>query len=161
LTWSNCLLRCFSSSSKVPRSQDLHKGCPGLTWCLELHEDLQPTDNALSIAEIGALALAVVCISTGVALARPTFMAALSVHVPPQRQGVVMGTAQSLVAATDIVTRSKPTRGSGGGGVFGVNFRKGFLPYISSTGTSRERHIAVVCDGMSNETLRSLSSHWR
>lgn len=53
---------------------------------------------------IGSLALAVLCISTGVALARPTFIAALSVHVPQQRQGVVMGTVQSLVAVTDIVT---------------------------------------------------------
>lgn len=52
---------------------------------------------------IATLAFAVLCISTGVALARPTFLAALSVHVPPGRQGVVMGTAQSLVAGTDIV----------------------------------------------------------
>lgn len=54
--------------------------------------------------EIWMLAFAVVCVSTGVALARPTFMAALSVHVPQQRQGLVMGTAQSLVAVTDIAT---------------------------------------------------------
>ena len=54
--------------------------------------------------EIPTLALAVLCISTGVALARPTFIAALSVHVPRQRQGVVMGSFQSLVAVTDIVT---------------------------------------------------------
>lgn len=53
---------------------------------------------------IPALALAVLCISTGVALARPTFLAALSVHVPQSRQGVVMGTAQALVAATDVVS---------------------------------------------------------
>lgn len=53
---------------------------------------------------IPALALAVVTISTGVALARPTFLAALSVHVPENRQGVVMGTAQALVAATDVVS---------------------------------------------------------
>lgn len=53
---------------------------------------------------IPTLALAVVCISSGVALARPTFLAALSVHVPQQRQGIVMGTAQSLVAVTDIIT---------------------------------------------------------
>jgi DHA1 family tetracycline resistance protein-like MFS transporter len=53
---------------------------------------------------IPMLAFAVLCISTGVALARPTFMAALSVHVPQQRQGVVMGTAQALVAVTDIVS---------------------------------------------------------
>ena len=53
---------------------------------------------------IPTLALAVLCISTGVALARPTFMAALSVRVPQERQGVVMGTVQSLVAVTDIVS---------------------------------------------------------
>jgi DHA1 family tetracycline resistance protein-like MFS transporter len=53
---------------------------------------------------IAALALAVLCVSSGVALARPTFVAALSVHVGQQRQGVVMGTAQSLVAVTDIVS---------------------------------------------------------
>ncbi|MEV7085643.1 MFS transporter [Streptomyces sp. NPDC093085] len=56
------------------------------------------------VTEIWGLALAVLCVSTGVALARPTFMAALSVHVPPDRQGVVMGASQSLVAATDVVT---------------------------------------------------------
>ncbi|WP_414814956.1 MFS transporter [Rhizobium sp. IY2] len=54
--------------------------------------------------DIATLAFAVLCISTGVALARPTFVAALSVHVPQQRQGIVMGTTQSLVAVTDIVT---------------------------------------------------------
>jgi len=53
---------------------------------------------------IAALAFAVLCVSTGVALARPTFVAALSVHVPRQRQGVVMGTIQSLVAVTDIAS---------------------------------------------------------
>jgi len=53
---------------------------------------------------IPALAFAVLCISTGVALARPTFMAALSVQVPHERQGVVMGTLQSLVAVTDIAS---------------------------------------------------------
>ncbi|WP_431674352.1 MFS transporter [Rhizobium leguminosarum] len=54
--------------------------------------------------DIVTLAFAVLCISTGVALARPTFVAALSVHVPQQRQGIVMGATQSLVAVTDIVT---------------------------------------------------------
>lgn len=53
---------------------------------------------------IPMLAFAVVFVSTGVALARPTFVAALSVHVPQQRQGIVMGAAQSLVAVTDIVS---------------------------------------------------------
>jgi MFS family permease len=53
---------------------------------------------------IPTLAFAVFCISTGVALARPTFMAALSVRVPRERQGVAMGTIQSLVAVTDVIS---------------------------------------------------------
>jgi hypothetical protein len=53
---------------------------------------------------IATLSLAILCISTGVALARPTFAAALSVHAPRQRQGIIMGAIQSLVAVTDIVT---------------------------------------------------------
>ena len=53
---------------------------------------------------IVTLAFAVICVSTGVALARPTFVSALSVHVPQQRQGVVMGATQSLVAVTDIAS---------------------------------------------------------
>lgn len=53
---------------------------------------------------IPVLALAVLCVSTGDALAKPTYLAAISVHVPPQRQGVVMGAAQSLVAVADIVS---------------------------------------------------------
>lgn len=59
---------------------------------------------AAAATGIGALAFAVLCVSTGVALARPTFVAALSVHVPRQRQGVVMGSIQSLVAVTDIAS---------------------------------------------------------
>lgn len=55
-------------------------------------------------SSIGMLALAVLCVSTGAALARPTFLAALSVHVPRQRQGMVMGAFQSLVAVTDIMS---------------------------------------------------------
>ncbi|MBU1314746.1 MAG: MFS transporter [Alphaproteobacteria bacterium] len=55
-------------------------------------------------SNIPTLAFAVLCISTGVALARPTFMAALSVQVPEERQGIVMGTIQSLVAVTDIAS---------------------------------------------------------
>ncbi|ANM10527.1 MULTISPECIES: MFS transporter [unclassified Rhizobium] len=55
-------------------------------------------------ADIPTLAFSVLLISTGVALARPTFVAALSVHVPRRRQGVVMGATQSLVAVTEIVT---------------------------------------------------------
>ena len=53
---------------------------------------------------IPALALAVLCISTADALAKPTYLAALSVHVPSERQGVVMGTGQALVAVTDIAS---------------------------------------------------------
>jgi MFS family permease len=53
---------------------------------------------------IATLSFAILCISTGEALARPTFIAALSVHVPQQRQGVAMGAMQSLVAVTDIIT---------------------------------------------------------
>ena len=53
---------------------------------------------------VPVLAFAVLCISTGDALAKPTYLAALSVHVPPGRQGVVMGTGQALVAVTDIAS---------------------------------------------------------
>ncbi|MDH0117853.1 MFS transporter (plasmid) [Agrobacterium pusense] len=51
---------------------------------------------------IPILFLAVLCVSTGDALAKPTYMAALSTRVPSQRQGVVLGAAQSLVAIADI-----------------------------------------------------------
>jgi MFS family permease len=53
---------------------------------------------------IPVLLLAVLCVSTGDALAKPTYMAALSAHVPLQRQGVVLGAAQSLVAVADIAS---------------------------------------------------------
>lgn len=53
---------------------------------------------------IPVLALAVLCISTGDALAKPTYLAALSVHAPNERQGLVMGSAQALNAITDIFT---------------------------------------------------------
>lgn len=53
---------------------------------------------------IPVLAFAVLCISTGDALAKPTYLAALSVHVPSERQGMVMGTGQALVAVTDIAS---------------------------------------------------------
>jgi len=52
---------------------------------------------------IPVLVLAVLFVSTGDALAKPTYLAALSIHVPSQRQGVVLGAAQSLVAVTDII----------------------------------------------------------
>lgn len=61
---------------------------------------------------IPTLAFAVLCISTGVALARPTFMAALPVQVPQERQGVVTGTVQSLVAVTDIADTALPASSS-------------------------------------------------
>lgn len=50
------------------------------------------------------LACAILCVSFGDAMARPTYFAALSVHVPQNRQGVIMGTTQSLIAMTDIVS---------------------------------------------------------
>jgi len=52
---------------------------------------------------IPVLVIAVVCVSIGDALAKPTYLAALSVHVPSERQGVVLGAAQSLVAVADII----------------------------------------------------------
>jgi DHA1 family tetracycline resistance protein-like MFS transporter len=52
---------------------------------------------------IPALVLAILLVSTGDALAKPTYLAALSIHVPTERQGVVLGAAQSLVAVTDII----------------------------------------------------------
>lgn len=53
---------------------------------------------------ISTLLLAMACVSTGDALAKPTYLAALSVHVSAQRQGVVLGGAQSLVAIADIAS---------------------------------------------------------
>ena len=50
------------------------------------------------------LAFAILCVSFGDAMARPTYFAALSVHVPQNRQGIIMGTTQSLIAMTDIVS---------------------------------------------------------
>lgn len=44
---------------------------------------------------------AIVCISTADALAKPTYLAALSVHVSPDRQGIFIGTAQALIAIAD------------------------------------------------------------
>jgi MFS family permease len=52
---------------------------------------------------IPVLLVAVLCVSTGDALAKPTYLAALSIHVPSERQGVVLGAAQSLVAVADII----------------------------------------------------------
>lgn len=53
---------------------------------------------------IPVLLVAVFCVSTGDALAKPTYMAALSTRVPAERQGIIMGAAQSLVAATDVAS---------------------------------------------------------
>ncbi|PWE53377.1 MFS transporter [Metarhizobium album] len=50
------------------------------------------------------LVFALLCVSVGDALARPTFISALSVHAPRERQGIVLGTAQSLLAATETVS---------------------------------------------------------
>lgn len=55
-------------------------------------------------SSIPVLAFAVLCISTADALAKPTYLAALSIHVRSERQGVVMGTGQALVAMTDIAS---------------------------------------------------------
>ncbi|KYJ22255.1 hypothetical protein AIZ05_22130, partial [Salmonella enterica subsp. enterica serovar Typhimurium] len=38
------------------------------------------------------------------ALAKPTYLAALSVHVSPARQGIVIGTAQALIAIADFIS---------------------------------------------------------
>lgn len=53
---------------------------------------------------IPVLLLAVFCVSTGDALAKPTYMAALSTRVPAERQGIVIGAAQSLAAVTDVAS---------------------------------------------------------
>lgn len=50
------------------------------------------------------LAIAVLFVSVGDALAKPTYLAALSVKVPPERHGIVMGTGQALVAVTDVIS---------------------------------------------------------
>lgn len=50
------------------------------------------------------LVFAILCVGVGDALARPTFISALSVHAPRGRQGIVLGTAQSLLAATEAVS---------------------------------------------------------
>lgn len=50
------------------------------------------------------LVFAILCVSVGDALARPTFISALSVHAPRERQGIVLGTAQSLLAATEAIS---------------------------------------------------------
>lgn len=50
------------------------------------------------------LVFAFLCVSVGDALARPTFLSALSVHAPQERQGIVLGTTQSLLAATEAVS---------------------------------------------------------
>lgn len=55
-------------------------------------------------ASIPVLFIAVFFISTSDALAKPTYLAALSNRIPPERQGVVMGAAQSLVALADAGT---------------------------------------------------------
>lgn len=53
---------------------------------------------------IPVLLFAVFCVSAGDALAKPTYMAALSTRVPAERQGIVMGAAQSMVAVTDVAS---------------------------------------------------------
>lgn len=53
---------------------------------------------------IPVLIFAIVCISAADALAKPTYLAALSVHVSSDRQGVVIGTAQALIAIADFIS---------------------------------------------------------
>ncbi|ECG8591599.1 MFS transporter [Salmonella enterica subsp. salamae] len=55
-------------------------------------------------ATLPVLGFAIVCISTADALAKPTYLAALSVHVSPARQGVVIGAAQALIAIADFIS---------------------------------------------------------
>ncbi|ECV5051265.1 MFS transporter [Salmonella enterica subsp. enterica] len=55
---------------------------------------------------IPVLVFAIVCISIADALAKPTYLAALSVHVSPARQGIVIGTAQALIAIADFINAS-------------------------------------------------------
>lgn len=55
-------------------------------------------------ATLPVLVFAILCVSVGDALARPTFISALSVHAPRERQGIVLGTTQSLLAATEAVS---------------------------------------------------------
>lgn len=55
-------------------------------------------------AAVPVLIFAIVCISIADALAKPTYLAALSVHVSPARQGVVIGTAQALIAIADFIS---------------------------------------------------------
>lgn len=43
-------------------------------------------------------------ISIADALAKPTYLAALSVHVSSARQGIVIGTAQALIAIVDFIS---------------------------------------------------------
>lgn len=50
------------------------------------------------------LCFAILFVSFGDALARPTFLSALSVHAPQQRQGIIIGTTQSIIAAMDVVS---------------------------------------------------------
>ncbi|EBB6670729.1 MFS transporter, partial [Salmonella enterica] len=53
---------------------------------------------------IPVLIFAIVCISIADALAKPTYLAALSVHVSSARQGIVIGTAQALIAIVDFIS---------------------------------------------------------
>ncbi|WP_207101114.1 MFS transporter [Paracoccus shandongensis] len=59
---------------------------------------------AVNAGTVPALVLAMLCASTGDALAKPTYLAAISVQVSPPVQGLAMGGAQSLVAAADVLS---------------------------------------------------------
>lgn len=53
---------------------------------------------------LAILCAAILFVSFGDAMARPTFLTALSVRTPQQRQGVIIGTTQSLIAGMDVVS---------------------------------------------------------
>lgn len=55
------------------------------------------------VGTVPALAAGIVMAATGIALARPTLVAALSLIVPATSQGAAMGMAQSMAALINIV----------------------------------------------------------
>ncbi|OZI16955.1 MFS transporter [Bordetella genomosp. 7] len=53
---------------------------------------------------IPVLVFAVLCVSIGDAIAKPTYLAALSVRTPLPRQGAMLGAAQALIAVADVAS---------------------------------------------------------
>lgn len=82
--------------------------------------------SALLASNIPALAFAVLCISSADALAKPTYLAALSVHVSSKRQGLVMGTGQAMVAVTDIASPIM------GGFIIGLGFYSAWIGAVAA-----------------------------